>query len=84
MTSGGRYDKRSPAWRGTAEAMELIGSEPVAEKQGAQLFFSIFFPTAVLRVSPFILKGQHLPYLPLSTGALDGKQVEVALTASQE
>lgn len=53
MTSGGRYEKRSPAWRGKAEAMELIGSEPVAEKREAQLFQGC--------PGPFSLKGQRLP-----------------------
>lgn len=31
--------QRRPAWLRTAEAMGLIGSEPVAEKQGTQLFW---------------------------------------------
>lgn len=31
--------QRHPTWLGTAEAMGLIGSEPVAEKQGTQLFW---------------------------------------------
>lgn len=39
MTSGGRYDREVQLGKEqTAEAMALIGSEPVAEKQGAQLF----------------------------------------------
>lgn len=40
MTSGGRYDREVQLGKEqTAEAMALIGSEPVAEKQGAQLFY---------------------------------------------
>lgn len=40
MTSGGRYDREVQLGKEqTAEAMALIGSESVAEKQGAQLFY---------------------------------------------
>lgn len=54
MTSGGRYDREVQLGKEqTAEAMALIGSEPVAEKQGAQLF-----------QPPPILKANTPPQLP--------------------
>lgn len=77
MTSGGRYDREVQLGKEqTAEAMALIGSEPVAEKQGAQLFHPPHPESQHPSPAPY-----HTTFL---TRALGGKQEEMALIASQE
>lgn len=82
MTSGGRYDREVQLGKEqTAEAMALIGSEPVAEKQGAQLFY----PPTHTHTHPESQHTSPAPYhTTFLTRAVGGKQEEMALIASQE